>query len=112
MATFPNYSPDLDSNYEFEPQLLRADFGDRYNQVAGDGIDPYRDKWNMLFSKRPLTVINEIRTFLEGLQGTTFQWQSPMSSAQTNWKYLGRYSLSKEGPDAYTISFEIEGVSL
>lgn len=112
MPTFPNYSPDMDSAYDKKPLLLHASFGDGYYQTAGDGIRPYEDKWSMSFSARPLTVVTAIKDFLDALNGASFDWQSPLSAAPTKWKYLEGYNVSKQGPDAYKIEFEIVGVTL
>lgn len=112
MAEFPDYSPDLDSDYEREERLNRTAFGDGYTQVTGDGIRPYSDAWNLSFSNRPRVQIDEIKEFLDGLSGATFTWQSPLSDEPTNWKYIDNYRMWRSGPDAYGIEFRIEGVTL
>lgn len=112
MALFPAVSPDMDSEYSFDPLLLNAPFGDGYYQTAGDGIRPYTNKWTMKFSHGPKSTIDTIAAFLDGLNGASFQWQSPLSATVTNWKFLNGYKRGKTGPNAYDITFEIEGVTL
>lgn len=112
MATFPAHVPDMESDYERDELLSVAPFGDGYYQAAGDGIRPYKDRWNMTFTNRAKAVIDEIETFLNTLHGASFDWQSPRATAATRWKHLQGYTLSKSGPNTYNISFVIEGVSL
>lgn len=112
MATFPAHLPDLESSYERDELLNVAPFGDGYYQATGDGIRPYKDRWNMSFSNRPKIVIDEIETFLNTLSGASFLWKSPRSAVATSWKHLKGYSLGKSGPDAFSIEFVIEGVTL
>lgn len=112
MSTFPSYSPDLESTYKRYERLLRADFGDGYSQVSGDGIRPYGDEWNLVFAKRKLSVITAIKNFLDALGGQTFDWQSPLDASAKKWKYVDTYQISKQGSDAYTIEFKIVGVTL
>lgn len=112
MPTFPNHSPDLDSGYENEALLLRSPFGDGYYQAVGDGVRPYTDKWTMRFNNRPWSVVEEIKEFLDGLQGASFDWQSPLSAVPTKWKFVSSYEIGKSGPDAFSIEFVIDGVSL
>jgi len=112
MTTFPDHSPDLESTYDRQELLNRAEFGDGYSQVSGDGIRPYKDGWNLKFSGRTWAVIEEIKDFLDGLSGASFDWQSPLSASATKWKYLESYTVSKQGEDAFSIEFKIEGVGL
>jgi len=113
--TFPNVSPDLSATPEREPIILRADFGDGYFQATGDGINPYKDTWEMSFTNRPKAQIDEIDAFVKGKNGvTSFYWTPPNEAVATppkRWVTVGAIrGPSKAGPDAYSISFRMERV--
>lgn len=113
--TFPSYVPDLNASRKREPKILRADFGDGYLQATGDGINPYKETWDMSFSNRTIAEINEIKTFLDDKNGAvSFYWtppdEAPLTPNPKRWVQIGPYTESKTGPHTKSISFEIERV--
>lgn len=108
--TFPNIPIDLSSSKSREARILRADFGDGYYQAAGDGINPYKEKWSLSFSHRKKSVIDIIIAFLETSNSVTpFFWTAP-NDVRKKWIQDGEYSLGRSGPDAYSLSFKISRV--
>ncbi|KFK98134.1 phage tail protein [Serratia sp. Ag1] len=59
-------------------RLRKAQFGDGYSQVAGDGINPVTRSWEVSFAGK-LKKIMPVIQFLEEHQGTkSFQWVPPL----------------------------------
>lgn len=109
MATFPNYRIDSDSVYTREARVLRADFGDGYSQVAGDGINAYNETWQMSFNNRPKADVAAIRAFLDSVSEISpFDWTPPDEVTVKKWRLRGKYSIRDGERDARTISFTIE----
>lgn len=114
VATFPDISPDLNSQRAYEPKILRAEFGDGYFQAAGDGIHPFKETWSLAFGNRPKSEIDAIQTLLETLNGVqSFYWtppgETPLTPNPKRWFQTGQIiGPNKNGPDAYSISFTIE----
>jgi phage-related protein len=58
-------------------RIRKAQFGDGYAQVAGDGINPVIRTWDLTFTG-PREFIDDIIKFLESHQGVkSFQWRPP-----------------------------------
>ena len=56
----------------------KAQFGDGYAQVSGDGINPRTPQWSVSFTGKE-TYILEIKAFLERHAGwKSFQWKPPL----------------------------------
>jgi phage-related protein len=109
MTTFPSYRVDSDSTYSYEPRTLRADFGDGYSQVAGDGLNPFNETWQMSFSNRPKADVAIIRAFLDGVSEITpFDWTPPDEATVKKWRLRGKYTIRDAERDARTITFTIE----
>jgi len=59
-------------------RLRKAQFGDGYSQVAGDGINPITRSWELSFVGKLDKILPVIR-FLEEHQGVkSFQWLPPL----------------------------------
>jgi phage-related protein len=109
MSTFPSYKPDANSSYDYEPRSLEAQFGDAYNQSAGDGLNPYAETWNLTFSNRPKADIAAIKAFLISVRDVTpFDWQAPDDTTSKKWKMKGKFSISDGEADTRTISFVVK----
>lgn len=111
-STFPSISPDSVNTFGHEPKILRADFGDGYLQAAGDGINPYKDTWDLTFTNRPYADIQSIKTLLDTLNGAaSFYWtppgETPLTPNPKKWFQTGKYQYGKQG-DGYSISFTVE----
>lgn len=108
--TFPNILPDMSSEPTYTPKILRAEFGDGYLQAAGDGINPYDEKWSLSFTNRSKEEIDQIANFVKSKNGVeAFFWTPPDEVEPKKWFTTGAISgPRKSGPDAYSISFELE----
>jgi phage-related protein len=108
--TFPNISPDMDSDPTYTPKILRAEFGDGYLQAAGDGINPFKEEWSLSFTARPKADIDAIADFVKSKNGTVpFFWTPPDETTPKKWFTVGAINgPRKVGPDIYSISFDIE----
>jgi len=77
MATF-TYAPDWGASLKMAPRVRRVAFGDGYEQRAGDGINNNLQTWDLTFSKRTDTEIEEILAFLTVAGGVAlFDWEPP-----------------------------------
>ena len=114
VSTFPSYNPDLSSSRKREPKILKAEFGDGYSQVTGDGIHPFKETWSMSFTNRPNADIDAIVTFLDGLNGaSSFYWTPPGETPLTpvkRWIQTGAYEYTRTGPGSATLTFNLERV--
>lgn len=83
-TTFPSTPPDVTSKHRVEYKHLRADFGDGYLQIAGDGINPKREFWDLSFSKYPDADIDAIVAFLDARAGTDpFFWTPTLETPES-----------------------------
>ena len=109
MATFPNYKPDANSGYEYEPRSLEASFGDAYAQTAGDGLNPFSEVWTLRFSSRPAADVVEIKAFLISVSDVTpFDWKAPDDTITKKWKMKGKFSISDAEGGTRSISFSVK----
>jgi len=79
MATpiFTNQS-DTDTTGEITFSVLRAKFGDGYEQVSANGINNKKQNWPLSFT-RPQLEANQIMSFLdERAGGKSFLWTPPL----------------------------------
>lgn len=105
MATFtwiPNYSASVD----IEPAVIRAKFGDGYEQRVGDGINNQARKWAVAFTLAP-SDITVIDNFLKARYGVeSFDWTPP---SESTGKWVCRsWKKSKDnyGQDTLSATFE------
>lgn len=110
-TTFPTISPDSDAAKERQGKILQAEFSDGYNQTAGDGINPYREEWQMTFSNRRNADVDTIEDFLIARNNVqAFYWTPPgevTETPQKKWKQKGAYRRTRAGPYTSTIKFTI-----
>ena len=77
METF-TWSAQVGAQGETSYRVRRAQFGDGYEQVAGDGINNETQSWPLTF-KGKTSAIQPIRDFLRRHEGRkTFLWTPPM----------------------------------
>ena len=114
VQTFPNYYPDNNSSEKYKNRVLAAQFGDGYQQMAGDGINNELEKWALNFSNRPKAQVDAIRAFLVARAGVeSFYWTPPGETALSppkRWLCKNGFERNRVSPTAYNISFEIERV--
>jgi len=82
MSTFtwtPGYAAELSET----PNILMANFGDGYQQISPDGINPTAQVWNLTFSGKTDVDANAIISFFRAHAGAvTFDWTPPRSPVQ------------------------------
>jgi len=83
-----NITPDRNLKHTTKPRVLKAKYGDGYEQRAGDGINTLEESWDLVWSNRTLAESNKILKFLEDQGGySAFDWYPPgyeISSSATS----------------------------
>lgn len=104
MATF-TYCPAFGASDTTKPRVLKAQFGDGYQQRAGDGINIAPRQWSLSFSRKQ-SDIDAIRAFLEARNGIeSFTWTPPRGAS-------GRFLCEQwqgsvnDGADSLTVTFD------
>jgi phage-related protein len=88
------YQPTFGFSVDHAPRILSAQFGDGYEQRAGDGINTDPETWALVFENEPDVDFTAIMAFFATKLGrTAFTW-TPKGGSQG--KYLcktwnGRY---------------------
>lgn len=116
--TFPAILPDSDAGTDKKPDYLSAPFGDKYTQIAGNGINPFDESWNLIFTKRDKAEIKTITDFLDALMLATdkfFYWtppdETPLTPNPKKWMLDDTgYKKSNAGADLRNCSFKITRV--
>lgn len=79
METF-TWSPRISPTQTVSMRVRKAQFGDGYQQVAGDGLNPRSQSWDLNFVGKE-SYIKEIKEFLDRQGGTrAFIWSPPLES--------------------------------
>ncbi|MCT8349494.1 phage tail protein [Photorhabdus temperata] len=108
LETF-TWSPRIQAAVDVSFRVRKAQFGDGYVQVAGDGIHPKSQKWELSFVGNE-TYIRAIVDFLDRHSGyKSFQWAPSLADAglyrcgayKTTALGGGNYSLSASFIQAY-----------
>lgn len=78
MTEFPvKYQPEYSASKSITFRVLKAQFGDGYKQLVGDGINTLRHDWSLSFTY-PTEDIDVIEEFLIETKGTEpFLWTPP-----------------------------------
>jgi len=77
MSTF-TWVPDVSTRGRRVPRVLKAQFGDGYEQRTQDGLNSNLMVWNLTFSTLTLAELDAIDAFLLALGGADkFQWTPP-----------------------------------
>jgi len=80
MSTF-TWTVDYGANNEVKPNVLKAVFGEGYEQRTSNGINTMPRSWTLGFTKSP-SDIDAIEAFLETAAGvTSFDWTPPRGSS-------------------------------
>ena len=65
----PATAPDVGLSGSNKFRVLKSNFGDGYNQRAGDGINTKEKKYNLSWNNLEVSEINDIMNFLDGQAG-------------------------------------------
>lgn len=95
MTTFnPAWVPSVTSRGRKIPRVLKAQFGDGYEQRSQDGINACMQVWNLVFDTltfAELTAIDNFLTAAGGWQKFTWVTPPPFSASKTfvceNWAW-------------------------
>ena len=78
----PATAPDVGLSGSNKFRILKSNFGDGYNQRAGDGINTKEKKYNLSWNNLSVSEINDIINFLDGQAGyIAFNYTLPGDSA-------------------------------
>ena len=73
-----NINPDRGLKTEQKPRILKANYGDGYEQRVAAGINNLPETWNLTWKNRSAAESNKIVKFLETQGGVTaFDWYPP-----------------------------------
>lgn len=97
-----NWSPRTSAASDVGFRIRKAQFGDGYTQVAGDGINPRSQKWALSFVGNE-AYIRAIVDFLDRHGGyKSFQWCPPL--ADTGLYRCDAYKPTALGGGNYSLS--------
>lgn len=72
------WSPRIDAQAEVKNRVRKAQFGDGYTQVSGDGLNTRSQEWSLSFVGSE-DYIQAIREFLDRMAGSkSFLWKPPL----------------------------------
>lgn len=96
------WSPKLDPKGSTSYRVLRAQFGDGYEQAVGDGINTETQSWALQFSGSE-SYIGPIRAFLRDHMGVlAFLWKPPLGELTT---FVARkFEVTPHGGDLYSLA--------
>jgi len=87
------WCPRINASGDMTFNVRSIQFGDGYQQVAGNGLNTRSQNWNLTFTGTE-AFIEEIKTFLDERGGTqAFAWEPPSES-------LGLYRCASYNPTA------------
>jgi phage-related protein len=105
MPTF-TYKATYGAELAKQPRILMADFGDGYQQRAGDGINLIRQMWSLEFRKVDADA-DAIDSFLAGQKGyLSFDWTPPKGAAIKAICRDWRRQIASPGVSVITATFE------
>lgn len=80
LETF-TWSPRVNPTQTVNMRTRKAQFGDGYTQVSGDGINPRSQEWDLTFIG-PESYIQTIKQFLDQHEGIkSFVWKPPLEDS-------------------------------
>ncbi|HGE6046457.1 TPA: phage tail protein [Vibrio cholerae] len=96
------YCADKEATGTLEFRTRTAQFGDGYQQSAGDGINNRRQSWPLTFTKKK-TEAEAIKAFFDDHEGCkAFAWKPPLSPI--GLYVVASYSVLPLGAGLYRIS--------
>jgi len=100
------WCPRVNAQQEVSFRTRKAQFGDGYTQVAGDGLNTRSQTWTLEFTGNE-AYISAIKAFLDRHGGTkSFQWTPPLESAGL-YRCAG-YKPTPLGNKKYNLSVTLE----
>lgn len=108
MAQVFTWCPLIEPQGTVAQRILTAQFGDGYQQNAGDGINNKVQSWPLQFTG-PKSRIDPIRAFLDAHKGyISFLWTPPLG-VEGYYKATG-YQMTAHGAGNYTLAATFEQV--
>lgn len=96
------WSPRVNPTQSVSFRLRKAKFGDGYEQVSGDGLNPRSQTWDLNFVGTE-AYIEAIKNFLDRQGGTkAFQWKPPLE--QLGLYRCEEFKPTPLGGDNYSLS--------
>ncbi|MTD34035.1 phage tail protein [Paludibacterium denitrificans] len=77
MASTFTWTPDYSAKLSRAPRVLKAQFGDGYDQRVPDGINNNPQSWALTFNNRTNADADAIDAFLSAQNGVTWFWWTP-----------------------------------
>lgn len=97
-----SWSPRVGAQNDTSLRTRKAQFGDNYAQVSGDGLNPVTPQWSVSFTGDEAYVL-AIKAFLTRHAGwKSFIWKPPLEPAGL-WRSES-LQISTHGADLYTLS--------
>lgn len=97
-----SWSPRVGAQSDNSFRTRKAQFGDGYTQVAGDGINPVMPQWSVSFTGDE-AYVGAIKAFLTRHAGAkSFIWKPPLEPAGL-WRSES-LQIATHGADNYTLS--------
>lgn len=85
----PPYAPSANgTSYHEEPRVLRAQFGDGYDQTLPDGLNALRMQARLVWSAIPISAANTIVGFLRANKGAVFYYTLPDEGIARKWEVM------------------------
>lgn len=73
-----SWCPRINAEADTSFRVRKAQFGDGYEQVSGDGLNTKKQQWSLNFTGNE-SYISAITDFLDSHEGTrAFQWKPPL----------------------------------
>jgi phage-related protein len=106
MATF-TYVADWGASERTVPRVLKANFGNGYEQRVADGLNWKPRVWDLTFTNRDDTESAAITSFLSACGGVSpFDWTPPIGAAGKFLCREWRLSVDNYNASAIQASFE------
>lgn len=100
------WCPRINAEQDVSFRRRTAQFGDGYQQAAGDGLNPRSQNWKLQFTG-DATLITEIKAFLDRHHGVkAFQWKPPLEP--TGLYRCDKYTPVALGAGMYSLSLTFE----
>jgi len=109
--TFPEDlpAPSYGSSETVKFKVVRAAFGDGYEQTAAKGLHSDQKEWSLSWAALRADDKAALRRFVESTAGfRAFWWTPPLHVAPSLWRMReDSYSESPVSPDAFDVSFSV-----
>ena len=101
-----SWCPRVNASVETTHRIRKAQFGDGYAQIAGDGLNTQGSSWSLEFTGKA-AYIGQIKAFIDEHGGIkSFIWSPPLGSAAL-WR-CETYSVTALGGERYNLSATFE----